>query len=289
MWDVNKFGPYTSTTGVGGARDAKSSSTPMNAKKPSVNSAAGVGVLGYYSSKLDKKYDKLDDQTLMVAGLAAGYLGRMYLRGEGVPVNFQKAFLWFKRGTTRGDRESYNGLGVMYRDGLGVERNLKTSLLHFHTAAQQDLAEAQVNLGKYHFGLGDRVLATTFFEAAIRTDGIRQPDTFQAYYYLAELAASTSNNNNNNNNDQQNAGGDNCPVTVSFYKHVAERGDWEHEVWWEAERARDKGDLRKALLGYWIMAERGYEVAQNNVAWILDRGKLSLSYSLSLFECNDFD
>lgn len=40
----------------------------------------------------------------------------------------------------------------MYRDGLGVERNLKTALMHFHAAAQQDLADAQVNLGKYHFG-----------------------------------------------------------------------------------------------------------------------------------------
>ncbi|GAA5962122.1 hypothetical protein JCM3765_005531 [Sporobolomyces pararoseus] len=265
LWDVDKFGPYNSGSGGGGAaRDARSSSTPMTKKSSSTTNS----VLGYYDSKLDKKNDKLDDQTLMVSGLAAGYLGRMYLRGEGVQVNFQKAFLWFKRGTTRGDRESHNGLGVMYRDGLGVERNLKTSLLHFHTAAQQDLAEAQVNLGKYHFGLGDRVLATTFFEAAIRTDGIRQPDTFQAYYYLAELAST---------NDQSGsggaAGGDNCPVTVSFYKHVAERGDWDHEVWWEAERARDRGDLRKALLGYWIMAERGYEVAQNNVAWILDRDK----------------
>ena len=113
------------------------------------------------------------------------------------------------------------------------------------------------------------MLATTFFEAAIRTDGTRQPDTFQAYFYLAELAsragASTP--------AGAAAGGDNCPVSVSFYKHVAERGDWAHEVWFEAERARERGDLRQALLAYWIMAERGYEVAQNNVAWILDRGE----------------
>ncbi len=53
---------------------------------------------------------------------------------------------------------------------------------------------------------------------------------------------------------------------------VAERGDWAHEVWWEAEKALQRGDDRMALLGYWIMADRGYEVAQNNVAWILDRG-----------------
>ncbi|GAA5872577.1 hypothetical protein JCM16303_004569 [Sporobolomyces ruberrimus] len=273
MWDPNKLGPFNSNqrgSGGGGSNDARSSPVPNSPlKKSKDGKEGGDSRLGYYDPKLDKKNEKVDDQTTMVAGLAAGYLGRMFLRGEGVNVNFAKAFLWFKRGTTRGDRESHNGLGVMYRDGLGVDRNLKTAIMHFHAAAQQDLAEAQVNLGKYHFGMGETVLATTFFEAAIRTDGIRQPDTFQSYYYLAELSSLASASI-----------GDNCPVTVSFYKHVAERGDWDHEVWFEAERAREKGDLRKALLGYWIMAERGYEVAQNNVAWILDRDKSRIQVPL---------
>ena len=76
-----------------------------------------------------------------------------------------------------------------------------------------------------------------------------------------------------------------CPVAVAFYKIVAERGDWDHEVWWEAERAWIRGDKQRALLGYWMMAERGYEAAQNNVAWILDRGqctKLIRSVMLTL-------
>lgn len=188
----------------------------------------------------------------------------------------------------------------MYRDGLGVERDVKKANLYFHGAAQADLAEAQVNLGKYHFGkpahslasraapllppaaadlgflaragMGDFALATTYFEHAIRHDGSRQPDTFQSYYYLAELNARALNRD------------DQCPFTVAFYKMVAEKGDWETEVWWEAERALGRGDERTALLGYWIMAERGYEQAQNNVAWILDRGGLKLfSYILVPF------
>lgn len=90
---------------------------------------------------------------------------------------------------------------------------------------------------------------------------IRQGDVFQSYYYLAELNARSTGRP------------DLCPPAVAFYKMVVERGDWDHEVWWEAERALYRGDDRTALLGYWIMAERGYEAAQNNVAWILDRGK----------------
>ena len=89
---------------------------------------------------------------------------------------------------------------------------------------------------------------------------IKNGDTFQAFYYLAELNAFAV------------ARPDLCPVAVSFYKIVAERGDWTHEIWTQAERAWNRGDRQRALLGYWMMAERGYEVAQNNVAFILDRG-----------------
>ncbi|KAI5479884.1 ubiquitin-protein ligase Sel1/Ubx2 [Pseudohyphozyma bogoriensis] len=217
--------------------------------------------VGHYDATKDVKQKNADDVYTMVAGLAAGYLGRMYMRGEGVRVDYAKAFLWFMRGSGQNDRESNNGLGILYRDGLGVERDVKKANLYFLSAAQADLADAQVNLGKYHFGIGDFVVAQTYFEHAIRFDGVRQPDTFQSYYYLAELQAQSLNR------------GDQCPHAVAFYKVVAERGDWEHEVWWEAERALVRGDERMALLGYWIMAERGYEAAQNNLAWILDRDK----------------
>lgn len=39
----------------------------------------------------------------------------------------------------------------MYRDGLGVPKDSQKALSHFQTAAAADHAEAQVNLGKYHF------------------------------------------------------------------------------------------------------------------------------------------
>jgi SEL1 protein len=57
---------------------------------------------------------------------------------------------------------------------------------------------------------------------------------------------------------------------------VAERGDWFQEVFWKAEKAWSDGDEYTALLGFLMMAERGYEVAQNNVAYILDRHKKRL-------------
>ena len=41
----------------------------------------------------------------------------------------------------------------------------------------------------------------------------------------------------------------------------------------DAYDAYKSGDLETALLKYYLLAELGYEVAQSNVAYILDRGK----------------
>ena len=87
------------------------------------------------------------------AALAAGYLERMYLRGEGVKQDPVLAKMWFERGADYGEKESHNGLGIIWRDGLvDGKKDLKQAMAHFAAAATQELAEAQVNIGKYHYG-----------------------------------------------------------------------------------------------------------------------------------------
>jgi SEL1 protein len=87
------------------------------------------------------------------AALSAGYLGRMALRGEGVKAEPAVAKMWFERGAAYDDRECHNGLGIIWRDGLVQGRvDMGKAMSHFLTAAGQELAEAQVNLGKYHYG-----------------------------------------------------------------------------------------------------------------------------------------
>jgi len=216
--------------------------------------------VGAYDANKDPK-QPVDETHMVAAGLSAGYLGRIYLRGEGVPRNNAKAFLWFSRGATQGDRESQNGLGIMYRDGLGVRRNLEKALEYFQLASDAELADANVNLGKYYMGV-DPSNAIPYFDNAIKNG-----DTYQSYYYLAEINAINAGQTNQP---------EFCPIAVAFYKRVAERGDWFQEVFWKAEKAWADGDEYTALLGFLMMAERGYEVAQNNVAYILDRHKKRL-------------
>ena len=57
---------------------------------------------------------------------------------------------------------------------------------------------------------------------------------------------------------------------TALYKLVAEQGPWNSLSRWALESYL-KGDVGKAFLLYSRMAELGYEIAQSNAAWILDK------------------
>jgi SEL1 protein len=109
---------------------------------------------------------------------------------------------------------------------------------------------------------GDIRLANTYFETAVR-----QGSPFEAYYYLAVIQSQQA------QNPVLAAGS--CAMAVSFHKLVAERGVWGDDLLRDADVAWSSGTNRgkeMAMLKWWIAAERGSEVAQNNLAFVLDQG-----------------
>ena len=58
-----------------------------------------------------------------------------------------------------------------------------------------------------------------------------------------------------------------------FLKSVCERANFEEKFMDEAYRAYKSGDFDTAILKYLYVAEQGYEVAQSNLAYIIDKGK----------------
>ena len=89
-----------------------------------------------------------------IATKAAGYLGRMFLRGEGVEQNLEKAHVWFQRGVKSGDAGSQYGLGLMNLEGLGIKQNTIRATELFKASAEQDYAPAQVSLGALYLDQG---------------------------------------------------------------------------------------------------------------------------------------
>jgi SEL1 protein len=190
-----------------------------------------------------------------LASKSAGYLGRMFLRGEGTEQSFSKAKIWFTRGLANGDALCQYSMGLMYRDGLGVEKNIKKASEYFGAAADQDLAVAQTNLGILFLDQGDIGTATHYFDFAARNGHI------EAFFYLAEM------NNQGLGRDRS------CGTAAVQYKIVAEKAE---AIWGsidEANEAYEEGDNQKALIHYLMAAEQGSENAQANVAWLLDHSR----------------
>ena len=52
-------------------------------------------------------------------------LGVIFLKGQGVEKDYQKAFDYFYKSSQNGNKYAYKNLAWMYLKGLGVEKNLK--------------------------------------------------------------------------------------------------------------------------------------------------------------------
>lgn len=193
-----------------------------------------------------------------VATKAAGYLGRMFMRGEGVIQDYNKAQIWFNRGIKSGDAGSQYGLGLMLLDGLGVPKNTIKATELFKAAAEQDYSPAQVALGILFLDqgtAGDITVAHRYFELAARYGHI------EAFYFLAEMI-------------EQGIGRDrSCGLAAAYYKNVAEKAEPLVSSFAEANAAYENGDLELALVDYMFAAEQGYERGQANVAYMLDQQK----------------
>ena len=195
------------------------------------------------------------------AAKAAGFIGRMYLRGEGVSQNFDRARFWFERGDIEKDPQSQYGLGLLYLHGYGVKPDIVKATDQFKLASGQDYTPAHVQLGSLHLDQGateDLASANHYFELASRWGNL------ESYYYLGEM-------------NWFGAGRErSCSNALSYYKSVAEKVEPLVSSWAEANLAYKGGDTELALLEYLGAAEQGYEKAQNNVAYILDPDKSRL-------------
>lgn len=194
-----------------------------------------------------------------IASKAAGHIGMMYLRGEGVEQNFATALTWFKRGVANGDPLCQHQIGLMYLHGYGVPQDAFKAAGYFQAAAEQDFPASETRLGALFLDQGDVATATKYFELAARWGWM------EAFYYLAEIA------NNGIGRERH------CGIASAYYKMVAERAEQIHSSFIEANTAYENGDKETALIAAMMAAEQGYENAQANVAYLLDEQRSVLS------------
>ena len=227
-----------------------------------VCSQIGLGQLHYQGGRgIEMDHQQAMNYFLQAADsgnpVAMAFLGKMYLEGSDiVEQNNETALAYFKRAAELGNPVGQSGLGLMYLHGKGVKKDYKMAFDYFKKAADQNWVDGQLQLGNmYYNGFGvnvDYKMAVKYFNLASQSGHIL------AYYNLADMHALGTGMLRS------------CPTAVELYKNVAERGKW-GELLMEAHSDYRRGRYDEALVKYLLLAELGYEVAQSNVAFMLDR------------------
>lgn len=93
-------------------------------------------------------------------------LGNMIINGKVGSKNnsdFKKAINYFNEAKKLGNVAAINSLGLCYKYGLGVKKNIKKSLEYFNEAANKNYAYAYNNLGIYYESLKEYDKAYNYF------------------------------------------------------------------------------------------------------------------------------
>ncbi|KAM7282211.1 protein sel-1 homolog 1 isoform X2 [Ixodes scapularis] len=234
------------------------------ADKGDVQAQVGLGQLHYQGGRgVEQDHSRALGYFTQAANTgnanAMAFLGKMFL--EGGPVVSQSndtALKYFTMAADKGNAVGQSGLGLMYLHGKGVPKDYAKAFKYFLLAANQGWVDGQLQLGNmYYSGLGvsrDYKMAIKYYTLASQSGHVL------AFYNLAQMHATGTGTVRS------------CNTAVELFKNVAERGRWTEKLMQAYSDYRD-GKVDAALVKYAFLAELGYEVAQSNSAFILDRGE----------------
>jgi|GEM_PF-1528350 len=77
--------------------------------------------------------------------------GCRFYFGKDVPVNYNKAYSYFKKSAKTGFAPAQYNLGIMYLNQQGVEKDVQKAISYFMLASDQNYTNAQVQLGNLYF------------------------------------------------------------------------------------------------------------------------------------------
>ncbi|KAI5741349.1 hypothetical protein M8J76_012720 [Diaphorina citri] len=237
------------------------------ANKGDVTAQVGLGQLHFQGGRgIPLDYEKAHHYFLQAAEannpIALGFLGRMYLEGnEYVKQDNKTAFSYFKKSADQNNPVGQSGLGLMYLRGQGAPQDYSEAFRYFQLAAEQGWVDGQLHLGvMYHKGLGvrrDYKAAVKYFTLASQSGHVL------AYYNLAQMHAAGTGLMRS------------CSTAVDLYKNVVERGRAGEKLMEAYTQHRD-GNGNAAYVIYALLSDLGYDVAQSNAAYLLDRGEVTL-------------
>ncbi|KAL2912876.1 ERAD-associated protein [Polyrhizophydium stewartii] len=213
----------------------------------------------HYPSAEELNDEDVAESTLQAARYAAratGYLGLMHWRGDGVQADPVVARRFFEQGMERNNGASYNAIGLMHRLGAaGFPKDEAKAIKYYSEAASRDNFDGMVNLAEHLL----KSPTPDFSRIAQLLNTAGTNNHLVAYYHLGTLMMLGKGVTKN------------CKASLYYLKSLSERGGWHDPTIHLAEEALKRGDTESAFMHYLFAAERGYEIAQSNAAWMLDR------------------
>ncbi|CAF4188787.1 unnamed protein product, partial [Adineta steineri] len=188
---------------------------------------------------------------------AMAYLGKLYSeKNDYIKQNNLTALQFFQRSAEKGNPMGQAGIGSAFYHGAGIEQNYEKAFKYFQLSADQGYVEGQLMLGiMYYNGEGvkrDYKMAVKWFQAA------SQSGHALGYFNLGQMHATGTGVLRS------------CTTATELFKNVAERGKWS-SMFIEAYNLYRQGHIEQAFMKYLYLAELGYEIAQSNVAYLLDQ------------------
>jgi TPR repeat protein len=188
----------------------------------------------------------------------------MYCLGLGVGRSLDIAYSYFVSSAALNDALGHNGLGFIHFHGTSVQQqDVKLAFRHFNESAYGGSADGMFNLASlYLTGTG---VDQSFQKAALwYTQALDRGHT-PAAYTLAVMHLNGVGTMRN------------CKIAVELLKRVCERGSWVSQ---KLHDAYDRQEVHQEAAAWLFLrlAEAGHEVAQMNLAHLLDISKSQLLF-----------
>lgn len=250
------------------------------AERGDVTAQVALGQLFYFGGRgLEQDFERAAQYFQRAAeqgnALASAHLAKMFLEGTAERQDNSTAYSLFLQAAEKGHPFGHTGIGLMHLLGVGVPQDFNKALKHLNTAVEHGWAEGYLQLGlMYYRGLGvrrDIKQAVKLFTTAAQNGNLL------AIYNLAQLHAHGSIGLVRN-----------CRTATELFKNVAERGS-ANALFEQAFAAYqfEASSNDPAVVRYLFLAELGYELAQSNAAFILERGETRLFKSAPPEESQD--
>ena len=195
--------------------------------------------------------------------LAAYVIGISYIIETDEPVNYEKAIIYLEKSAAGGLYRAYNGLGIRYENGQGVEKNLTTAFDYYNKASELNYGSALNNLAWSYFN-GDGVeadndMALKCFLKAAEQNNLNAISNLGWIYNSGKCGQSI-----------------NYSEAIKWISKAAERGDTNSQnrfgvCYWEGNGVGK--DIDRAIEWFERASEKGDKFASRNLGMIYYEGK----------------